>query len=71
MQRPQYAFKRLLVTAMILGRSSAAAGQFRTRIIAAVGIQPLFQCACGQPQSLPSRGRLHGFEIQTLDGLRA
>lgn len=71
MQRPQHAFEGLLVTAMILGRCSAGARQFRAGIIASVGIQPLFQCARGQPQSLPSRRYLYSFEIQILDGLMA
>jgi hypothetical protein len=48
MQRAQHAFERLLVTAMILGRSSAGAGQFRARMIAGVGVQPLFRCSRGQ-----------------------
>jgi hypothetical protein len=40
-------------------------------MIAGVGIQPLFQCSCGQPQSLPSCGYFNGFEIQISDGLVA
>jgi hypothetical protein len=40
-------------------------------MIAGVGIQPLFQCARGQPQSLPPRRDLQGFEVQILDGLMA
>jgi hypothetical protein len=40
-------------------------------MIAGVGIQPLLQCACGQPQSLPPRRRFQCFEIQVLDGLTA
>jgi len=71
MQRAQHAFEGLLVTAMILGRCSTGAGQFRTRMIAGIGIQPLFQCSRGQAQSLPSRRHLEGFEIQILDGLMA
>ncbi len=71
MQRPQHAFEGLLVTAMILGRFSAGAGQLRAGMIAGVGIQPLFQRARGQPQSLPPRRHFHGFEIQILDGLMA
>ncbi len=59
MQRPQYAFKCFLVAAMILGRLSARAGQFRTHMIAGIGIQPLFQeSARGQPAGLPPRGCL-------------
>jgi hypothetical protein len=54
MQRPQYAFKCFLVAAMILGRFSARAGQLRARMIAGIGIQPLFQGA---------RGCLQRFEI--------
>jgi hypothetical protein len=42
MQGTQDAFKGLLVAAMILGRLAARAGQFRTRMIGGVGIQPLF-----------------------------
>ncbi len=71
MQRAQHAFERLLVTAMILGRCSAGAGHFRTRMIAGIGIQPLFQCSRSQPQSLPPRRRLQRFKIQVLDGLMA
>jgi hypothetical protein len=71
MQRTEHAFEGLLVTAMILGRFSTGARQFWTRTIAGVGIQPLFQCACGQPQSLPPRRRLQRFEIQILNGLMA
>ena len=63
-QRPQHAFKRLLVTAPIPGRFSAGARQFRTGMIGSVGVQTLFQCSCGQPQSLVPRRHLHGFEIQ-------
>jgi hypothetical protein len=54
---------------MILGRLPAGAGQFRTCMIAGVGIQPLFQGSRGQPQSLPARGCFQRFEIQVLDGL--
>ncbi len=71
MQRAQYAFKCFLVTAVIPGRLSAGARQFRARMIAGIGIQPLFQGSRGQPQSLPPRGRLQRFEIQVLDGLAA
>jgi hypothetical protein len=71
MQRAENAFKRLLVAAMILGRFAAGAGQFRARMIAGVGIQPLLQCSCGQPQGLPPRRRLQCFQIQILDGLTA
>ena len=71
MQRTPYALKRLLVAAMIRGRTSAGAGQFCACMIAGVGIQPLFQCSCGQPQSLPPRRHLQGFEIRILDGLTA
>jgi hypothetical protein len=48
MQGAQHAFERLLVTAMILGRASAGAGQFRARMIAGIGVQPLFQRARSQ-----------------------
>ena len=71
MQRTQYALKRLLVAAMILGRASAGTGQFRARMIAGVGIQPLFQRPCCQTESLPPRRHLHSFEIQIADGLAA
>ncbi len=71
MQRTQYALKRLLVAAMILGRTSAGAGQFCACMIAGVGIQPLFQRSRGQMQSLPPSRRLQCFEIQVLDGLTA
>jgi hypothetical protein len=71
MQRAQHAFKGLLMAAMILGWSSTGTRQLRTGMIAGVGIQPLFQCARGQPQSLPPCRRLQGFEIQILDGLMA
>jgi hypothetical protein len=33
MQRPQHAFERLLMTAMILGQFSAGARQFRSHMI--------------------------------------
>jgi hypothetical protein len=55
---------------MILGHASAGAGQW-TCVIAAVGVQPLFQGSRRQPQSLPSCRDLQGFEIQIVDGLRA
>jgi len=56
---------------MVLGRPSAGAGQLRARMIAGVGVQPLFQSSRGQPQSLPPRRRLQRFKIQVLDGLMA
>jgi hypothetical protein len=71
MQRAEYAFKSLLVAAMLLSRFSAGAGQFRSRMIAGAGIQPLFQRSRGQPQSLPPRRCLQCFQIQMLDGLMA
>jgi hypothetical protein len=67
MQRAQYAFKRLPVTAMILGQPSAGAGQFRPRVIGGVSVQPLFQRSGGQTQSLPPRRHLHGLEIKIPD----
>jgi len=71
MQRAHYAFKCLLMAAMIQSRLAAGAGQFRAHMIAGIGIQPLFQGSRGQPQSLPPRGCLQCFEIQILDGLTA
>src|ERR1035437_8645760 len=68
MQRTQYALKRLLVAALILGRASAGAGQFCACMIAGVGIQPLFPCSCGQPQSRPPGGHCDGVEIQIAEG---
>jgi hypothetical protein len=56
---------------MILGLFSAGATEFRARMIAGVGIQPLFQCSCGQLQGLPPSRHLQGFEVQILDGLTA
>jgi hypothetical protein len=38
-------------------------------MIGSVGVQPLFQCSCGQPQSLSPRRHFHGFEIQIGDRL--
>jgi len=70
MQRAQYAFKRLLVAAVILSRSAAGAWYLWPRMIGGIGVQPLFQRSGCQAQSLPSRRHLHGFEIQVLDGLR-
>ncbi len=64
MQRTQYAFECLAVTAMILCQPSAGAGQFRPRMIGEVGVQPLLQCSRGQSQSLPPRCYLQSFEIQ-------
>jgi hypothetical protein len=52
------------VTAAILSRFSATARQLRSGMIGRVGVQPLFQGARGQPQSLSPRRHLHGFEIQ-------
>jgi hypothetical protein len=69
MQRTQYAFKCLPVTAMILSQPSAGAGQFRPRMIGDVGVQPLFQRSRGQSQSLPPRCYLQSFEIQICNGL--
>jgi hypothetical protein len=40
-QRPQYAFKGLVVAAMISGRASAGAAQFRPHVIAVIGVKPL------------------------------
>jgi hypothetical protein len=40
-------------------------------MIGGVGVQPLFQSSGCQPQGLPPRGHLDGFEIQILDGLAA
>ena len=68
MQRSQNTFKRLLVAAMILGQLSAGAGQLRPRMIADVGVQPLFQRARGQSQCLPPGCHLQRFEIQIGDG---
>jgi hypothetical protein len=69
MQRAQHAFKRFLMTAMILCQSSAGAGQFRPRIIGDIGVEPLFQRSRGQPQSLLPRCYLQRFEIQICNGL--
>jgi hypothetical protein len=33
-------------------------------MIGSVGVQALFQCSCGQPESLSPRRHLHSFEIQ-------
>ena len=70
-QRPQYAFKRLSVTAMILSGASTGARQLRPGKIGGVGIEPLFNCTCCQTQGQTSRRRFHGFEIQILYGLVA
>ena len=64
MQRPQHTFKGLLVTAPILSRFSTGARKFCSGMIGSVGVQPLFQCSRGQPQSLSPRRHLHGFEVQ-------
>ena len=69
MQRAQYAFKRLSVTAMILRQPSAGAGQFRPPMIGEVGVQPLFQRSRGQSQSLPPRCYLQSFKIQIGNSL--
>lgn len=71
MQRTQYAFERLPVTAMILGKLSAGAEEFRPRVIGGVSIEPLFQRSGGQTQSLSPRRHLHGFEVQILNRLAA
>ena len=71
MQRSQYAFKRLVMPATILGHTSAAARQLWTCVIGGVGVQPLFQGSPSQPQSLPPRGDFQSFEIQIVDSLRA
>jgi hypothetical protein len=39
-------------------------------VIGSIGVQPLFQCSRGQPQSLAPRRHLHGFEIQIGNRLR-
>jgi hypothetical protein len=70
-QRTQHALKRLVVASVILGLTSAGAGQFRPRMIAGIGVQPLLQGACGQSQGLPSRRHFDGFEIQIGNGLAA
>jgi len=69
MQRAQYAFKRLPVAAMILGRSSAGAWCFWPHMVGGIGVEPLFQGSCCQAQSLPPRRHLHGFEVQVVNGL--
>jgi len=69
MQRPEHTFKGLLVTAPILSRFSTGARQRYSGMIGSVGVQPLFQCSCGQPQSLSPRRHFHGFEIQIGDRL--
>ena len=71
MQRSQYAFKRLVMPAMIVGHSSAAARQSWTYVIGGIGVQPLFQGSRSQPQSLPPRRDFQGFEIQIVDSLMA
>jgi len=68
-QRAQYTFKRLPVTAMILDKPSAGAGQFRPGVIGGVSVEPLFQRSGGQTQSLPPHRYLHSFEIQIPDRL--
>ena len=70
-QWPQYTFKRLSVTAMILGGASAGARQLRPGKISGVGIKPLFNRTCCQTQGHTSRRRFYGFEIQILYGLVA
>jgi hypothetical protein len=40
-------------------------------MIGGVGVQPLFQRARSEPQSLPPRRHLHRFEIQIPDALAA
>jgi hypothetical protein len=54
---------------MVLGTAAAGAGQFRSHMIAGIGIEPLLQRARCQAQSLPSRCHLYRFEIQVGDGL--
>jgi hypothetical protein len=71
MQRPQDAFERLFVPAVITGEPSAGAWQLGTRMIGGIGVQSLLQSSGGQPQSLPPRRHLHGFKIQIADGLTA
>jgi hypothetical protein len=39
-------------------------------MIGSIGVQALFQCPRGQPQSLSPRRHLHGFEIQISSRLR-
>ena len=69
LQGTQSAFEGLPVTAMVLGTAAAGAGQFRSHMIAGIGIEPLLQRARCQAQSLPSRCHLYRFEIQVGDGL--
>ena len=71
LQRTQHALERLVVASVILGLSAAGAGQFRPRMIAGIGVQPLLQSACGQSQRLPSRRHFDSFEIQIGNGLAA
>jgi hypothetical protein len=40
-------------------------------MIAGIGVQPLFQGARGQPQSLPPRGCFQRFKVQVSDRLAA
>jgi hypothetical protein len=71
LQRAQYAFECLAVTAMIPGKLSAGAEQLRPHVVGGVSIEPLCQRSGGQTQSLPPRRDLHGFEVQILDALAA
>ena len=49
---------------MIRSRAAAGAGQFRSHMIAGIGVEPLLQRAGGYPQSLPPRRHLYRCEIQ-------
>jgi hypothetical protein len=63
-QGPKYTFESFLVTAMILGGAAAGAGQFRSHMIAGVGVESLFQSTRSQAQCLPPCRRLYRFQIQ-------
>jgi hypothetical protein len=64
-KRPEHALKRFFVTSPILGAFSASASQFPPCVIGRIGVQPLFQRVCRQPQRLSPHRHLDGFEIQT------
>jgi hypothetical protein len=50
---------------------SARASPFRPGMIGSIGVQPLFQSARGQPESLLPRRHLYSLEIQIGNRLRA
>ena len=70
-QGAQYTGEALLVADVIRGPVRAGTGLLWSRVIAAVGVQPLFQRAGRQPQGLTPRRHFQRLKIPLGCGLEA